>query len=254
MKNDANGLGALSEIRETKLIKEALSLAKVVMESATSRLGEIVGPAGCGKSTAGREVARRLQGARVCAHEGMSRHQLARAIALACGMQGTSVVDRLLAGEAEGRLLVIDEANKLNWRCLELVRYLADECGFAVVLIGTELYERQFSGSRTRELLLQLGSRIGAKRIRGAHLDRAETYVHVVRPWLGDVADKEILTRFWQGCRKGNHREAVELAQECRRVVHANGFAGLTLAAVEAATKWMANRHHAGGVAAQQEA
>lgn len=244
----------LTEIRETKLLKEALTLAGLVMQSATSRLGEIVGPAGCGKSTAGREVARRLQGARVCAHEGMSRHQLARVVALACGLKGACLPDRLLAGEAGGeRLLVVDEANKLGWRCLELLRYLADECDFAVILIGTELYERQFSGARTRELLLQLGSRIGAKRIRGSHLDRAETYVHVVRPWLGEVADKEIVTRFWHGCRKGNHREAVELAQECRRVMHANGFAQLTLATVEAATKWMANRHHGGSTPAALE-
>ena len=61
-------------------------------------------------------------------------------------------------------LLVIDEANKLGWRVLETIRYLADECRFAVLLIGTELYTRKFTDARTRPLLEQLGGRIGAKR------------------------------------------------------------------------------------------
>ena len=45
----------------------------------------------------------------------------------------------------------------------QALRYIADECGFAVLLVGTELYERQFANARTKPLLLQLGRRIGAK-------------------------------------------------------------------------------------------
>ena len=35
-------------------------------------------------------------------------------------------------------------------RVLEALRYLADECAVAVILIGTEMYERQFTAARTR--------------------------------------------------------------------------------------------------------
>jgi len=236
------------EIRKTKAVADALRLAEVVMES-DNPIGEIVGPAGTGKSMAGRAVAQQFSAVRIVAWDGMTRHQLLRAVAQAVGIEGAGAVDRLLAirpmdGEAR-RMLVVDEANKLNWRPLEALRYLADECGFAVLLIGTELYERQFVSGRTRDLLLQLGSRIGAKRAATRHLDRAETVAHVLRPLFGEV-DKELATAFWQGCRRGNFREAQELAEECRRIMAANGMQTLTPAVLELALKWSANRRVAG--------
>lgn len=237
----------MSEIRETRFIREALHLARIVCAAQASRIGEIIGPAGCGKTTAGHSIAATLGGVRVCAWDGVTRHQLARVVAHACDITGRGAVDRLLAGEVRGRLLVVDEANKLSWHPLELLRYLSDECGFSVILIGTDLFERQFSAARTRDMLLQLGSRIGAKRVRGGHLDRAETYAHCIKPRLGECADRELVGAFWVATRRGNFREAVELAEECRRVMEANGFAQLTPAVVEAATKWMANRHAVAG-------
>jgi DNA transposition AAA+ family ATPase len=236
------------EIRKTKAVADALRLAEVVMES-DNPIGEIVGPAGTGKTMAGRAVAQQMGAIRIVAWDGMTRHQLLREVANAVGIEGAGAVDRLLAiqpidGEPR-RLLVVDEANKLTWRPLEALRYLADECGFAVLLIGTELYERQFVSGRTRDLLLQLGSRIGAKRAATRHLDRAETVAHVLRPLFGEV-DKELATAFWQGCRRGNFREAQELAEECRRIMAANGMQILTPAVLELALKWSANRRVAG--------
>ena len=113
----------------------------------------------------------------------------------------------------------------------------------AVVLVGTEFYERQFTGARTRELLLQLGRRIGAKRSRMGHLDRAETYSHILKPLCGDCADKEIVTRFWHGCRKGNWGDGMELAQECKRLMAVHELPALNAAVLDAALAWTANRH-----------
>jgi len=235
------------EIRKTKAVADALALAEVVLAS-DNPIGEIVGPAGTGKTQAGRAVAAQHGAVRIVAWDGMTRHQLLRAVAEAVGITGAGAVDRLLARRAEDgerQLLVVDEANKLTWRPLEALRYLADECGFAVLLIGTELYERQFQAGRTRDLLLQLGSRIGAKRASTRHLDRAETVAHVLKPMFGDV-DKELATAFWQGCRRGNFREAVELAEECRRIMAANAMQSLTPAVLELALKWSANRRVVG--------
>ncbi len=235
-----------TEIRETKSLKDALKLAEIVLGS-DNPVGEIVGPAGSGKTLAGRAIAAKYKAARVACWEGMSRHQLLGQVA--AGLEGAQMkagpgqVDRLLTSRfTERHLLVVDEANKLNWRGLEALRYLADECGVAVLLIGTEIYDRQFTSARTRELLVQLGSRIGAKRAATRHLDRAETYVHVFRPCFGESADKDLITAFWQGCRRGNYREASELAAECRRVMAANGMQTLTSAVLEVANAWMANR------------
>lgn len=237
-------------IRETKTVKEALALADLVLHSQNA-IGEITGPSGTGKSVAGRAVAERFDAVRVAAYDGMTRHQMLRTIAAQIGIEGAGAVDRLLARASEddhgnGRtLLVIDEANKLSWRVLETIRFLADECRFAVLLIGTEMYTRKFTDARTRPLLEQLGGRIGAKRISTRHLDRAETYAHVIRPAFGDVADKELVTAFWTSCRRGNYREAVELAEECKRLMEVNGLQTLTPATVELAGKWMANRYSA---------
>jgi hypothetical protein len=182
---------------------------------------------------------------RVAAWDGMTRHQMLLTVADRMGIQGRGAVERLLrrGDDGERQLLVVDEANKLGWRVLEVLRYLADECGIAVMLIGTELYSRKFTDARTRPLLLQLGSRIGAKRVEARHLDRAETYAHVIRPIFGDLTDKELVTGFWSMCRKGNFREAMELAGECQRIMTTNEMQTLTPAVLELAGKWMANRY-----------
>ncbi|MBW7656231.1 ATP-binding protein [Hydrogenophilus thermoluteolus] len=242
--------GEIREIRETKTVKEALALAEQVLD-AEWPIGEITGPAGTGKSVAGWAVVNRLGSVRVAAWDGITRHQMLVAVARSLGMDGAGVAERLLTRGpgAERRLLVVDEANKLSWRVLETLRYLADECGIAVILIGTELYSRKFSEARTRPLLLQLGSRIGAKRISTRHLDRAETYAHVIRPIFGEIADKDLITAFWTGCRKGNFREAMELAGECRRIMETNALQTLTPAVLEAAVRWMANRYAVDAVA-----
>jgi DNA transposition AAA+ family ATPase len=237
---------AAQGLRETKFVREALKLAEVIL-TADHPIGELVGPAGTGKTCAGRAVAQKYRAQRIVAWEGMTRHQLAAEVAQALGLEGAGAGQRLLATriapmDGPRQLVVVDEANKLNWRGLEVLRYLADECNLAVLLIGTELYDRQFTNSRTRELLDQLGSRIGAKRAATRHMDRAETYVHVFRPFFGDSEDRELVTRFWEGSRRGNFREARELAAECRRIMAANAMQTLTSAVLELALKWMANR------------
>lgn len=178
------------EIRETKVVKEALALAELVLTE-DNPIGEITGPAGSGKTVAGRAICDKHGAIRIAAWDGMTRHQLLREVAAMLGLEGAGAVEKLLrrGDDGERAMLVVDEANKCSWRVLETLRYLADECGIAVILIGTELYTRKFSEARTRPLLLQLGSRIGAKRVATRHLDRAEVYAHVIRPVFGDVAE-----------------------------------------------------------------
>lgn len=234
------------EVRDTKFVKEALSVARLALE-ADNPIAEITGGTGSGKSTAAKRIVEVLGARRIACWDGISRHQLLKKAAEALGIEGAGAVDRLLMDAAEEgaarRLLVVDEANKLNWRALEALRYLADECNVAVVLVGTEFYERQFTGARTRELLLQLGRRIGAKRSRMGHLDRAETYGHILKPICGDCSDKEIVTKFWHGCRKGNWGDGMELAKECKRLMEVHELPALNTAVLDAALAWTANRH-----------
>ncbi len=153
----------MREIRETKAVKQTLALAELLL-TGENAVGEVVGAAGTGKSMAGRAVVQRLGALRVVAYEGMTRRQMLLAIAQQIGIEGVGSAERVLNRSGADRvLLVVDEANKLSWRVLETLRYLADECALAVLLIGTELYSRKFSDAHTKPLLMQLGSRIGAK-------------------------------------------------------------------------------------------
>lgn len=238
----------MKEITKTKAVKEALALAARLVETETAPIGEVVGETGTGKTMAARAIAQEFGALRACGYEGMSRYQLLGQIAREAGIEGPAtrwmeLLAQWAQEQARRPLLVVDEANKLRWQALEVLRYLADECGFAVLLVGTEMYERQFASARTRPLLLQLGRRIGAKRHRMGRLDRSETYLHVMRPRLGEVADKELIVKFWTACRKGVWGDAVELAEECRRLMEVNEQASLTPAVLDAAVAWSANRY-----------
>lgn len=231
----------------TRAVVAALEMAEIVRAAEDAAIGEIVGETGSGKTMAGRAIADAMSALRVAAWQGITRYQLIRAVADAAGVEAPA--HRLLPALAEwaaarGRrpVLLLDEANQLRWDALEVARYLSDECGFAVILIGTDLYEHRFSAAATRHLLLQLGRRIGAKRVRMAALDRAETYEHVIRPRFGEVADKAVLQAFWEGARKGLWGDAVELADACARTARAAGAAVLTMPVVEAAVAWMATQ------------
>ncbi len=240
----------IKELASTKFVKEASELVQLLQTARHSAIGELVGETGTGKTFTTRMLAKAVGGFRVCAYEGMTRAGLLAEVSeevFGSRYKANRLFNALreYAEKFEDRrpLLIVDEANKLNWKGLEALRFLADECGFAVLLVGTELYERQFTSVRTRPLLLQLGRRIGAKRVRMGSLTVSETYLHILKPVFGEV-EKAVAKNFWLNCRKGNWGEALELADECKRICDANGLSGLTPAVLEAALSWTANRRN----------
>jgi hypothetical protein len=234
------------KIAETKSVREALALASLLRETDCPPIGEIVGKTGTGKTVAARAIMAGHGAIRVCAYEGMSRYALLGEVTASAGIEGPSTKwMRMLfewgPSQAERPILILDEANKLRWQALEALRYLADECGVAVILVGTEIYEKQYSNIRTKPLVDQLGRRIGAKRVKMKSLDLAEVFTHVLNPRFGDV-ERAVASNFREGCSKGNWGEAVELAEECLRICRANNVSALTMPVLEAALTWTANR------------
>src|SRR5690606_36108779 len=84
-----------TDIRDTKVLREALAMADLVLES-HNPIGEITGTAGTGKSMAGRAIAAKHGAIRVAAWEGITRHQMLSQVAASLGIEGAGAVERLL--------------------------------------------------------------------------------------------------------------------------------------------------------------
>lgn len=232
------------EIVETRQVRDALRMAQSVMDSLeTGPIGQLVGESGTGKTRAGKALVERLGAVRVCCSQGISNKVLAAKIHAAFGGEKTPGSANTLVGKLEaivaGKLLVVDEANHLRWQQLELLRYLADEAGMGLILVGTDLMDRPFKDGRTATYLAQLASRIGAKRVRFERLTALEEVAgYMIQPHFGKV-DKATATTFHKQA-KGYWRDAAELAAACRRVMEAQGLTKLSAVVVEAAANWMA--------------
>ena len=232
------------EIVETRQVRDALRMAQSVMDSLeTGPIGQLVGESGTGKTRAGKALVERLGAVRVCCSQGISNKVLAAKIHTAFGGEKTPGSANALVGKLEtvvsGKLLVVDEANHLRWQQLELLRYLADEAGMGLILVGTDLMDRPFKDGRTATYLAQLASRMGAKRVRFERLTALEEVAgYMIQPHFGKV-DKATATAFHKQA-KGYWRDAAELAAACRRVMEAQGLTKLSAVVVEAAANWMA--------------
>jgi type II secretory pathway predicted ATPase ExeA len=218
-------------------------MAQSVMDSLeTGPVGQLTGEPGTGKTRAGKALVERLGAVRVCCSQGLSSKGLVARIFAAFGGENTTGSANALVGKLEalvsGKLLVVDEANHLRWQQLELLRYLADEAGMGLILVGTDLMDRPFKDGRTATYLAQLASRIGAKRVRFERLPLEEVAGYMIQPHFGKV-DKATASAFHKQA-KGYWRDAAELAAACRRVMETQGLDELSPVVIEAAAHWMA--------------
>jgi DNA transposition AAA+ family ATPase len=234
----------MTETIETRQVRDALRMAQSVMDSLeTGPIGQLVGESGTGKTRAGKYLVEQLGAVRVCCAQGISNKVLAGKIHKAFGADkatgsANSLVERL-EEIVPGKLLVVDEANHLRWQQLEMLRYLADEAGMGLILIGTDLMDRPFKDGRTATYLAQLASRIGAKRVRFERISALEEVAgYMIQPHFGKV-DKATASAFHKQA-KGYWRDAAELAAACRRVLETQGLEKLNPVVVEAAANWMA--------------
>jgi len=230
---------------ETDQILDALKMAHAVLRNSNSRIGQIIGQPGTGKTVASQFIAEKFNGIRVRAFSGMTRKDLAVQLARELGHDNPTMaygpLMSWLMSAVANRLILIDEANHLGWRQLEPLRDLSDETGAGVILVGTELLERQFNDGRTGVYLAQMTSRIGAKRVRFQPLDALEHIAaFFIQPVFGQaIVKKSVLKEFKTACH-GFWREASELSATCLRIMEAQGFKELTPEIVREAAQFMA--------------
>jgi DNA transposition AAA+ family ATPase len=240
---------------ETADIRAVGEMAIAVMASRT-RVGRILGEPGTGKTAASLYLAglspeplgaRRLL--RLCCRRGWSEAALVRRVAETLGAepragQSTDAVLDACESMAHGCLLILDEANHLRWQHLERLRYLSDECGAGLILIGTDLLHRTFIDGRNRDYLAQLARRIGTRQVRMGRMDAKQTAGYVLQPRFGQITRQ--LAEQFQSHAKGYWGESTELADGCARIIETSGqpFSATVIAA---AAKDMAERR--GGAA-----
>ena len=238
----------MNPVIETVAVQQALVLAHTLLSEPNNRVGKIDGKPGTGKSTIAHYLVKQLNAVRVCAYQGMSTKSLMMDLCVALGLDATSgtaatQIARLRA-HVRNRLVIVDEANHLKWPQLEGLRFLADEAGMALLLMGTDLMNRQFRTPQTGVYLAQLASRIGAKTLHLTRMRRIdEGQAYVLQPLFGTV-ERAVAKRFMQ-VSQGYWRDSLELARACQRLMAPHGLTHLTLEVIDTAAQWMAEGRRA---------
>ncbi|ELW8650527.1 ATP-binding protein [Salmonella enterica] len=111
----------MKQVIETRHLRDARQMALSIRDSLdTGPIGQIVGEPGTGKTWAGKWLAQKLDGVRVCCSHGITSRALALKISVALdepNLSGsTSALVARLEKRASGRLLIVDEANQLRWQ------------------------------------------------------------------------------------------------------------------------------------------
>jgi hypothetical protein len=241
-----------NNVIETLAMKEALVMAETLLNQDAERVGKIAGSPGTGKTVASKYLAEKFQdkgAVRLCGFGGITRRELLISLARAWGhpspRNGTygALLD-WCAGRADGRLILIDEADELNHNVVEPLRTLADEHGAAVVLFGSEIMERQFADPRSGAYLARLARRVGTSVVRfkpiagNGEAEIAMAASYFINPDFGDVS-KSAAKEFLNVC-KGFWGEARELARACKRVLaQSEGEKKLTVDVIRAAARDM---------------
>lgn len=153
-------------IVETSSFKAVNQFCGLVLRDC--ELGVLVGNAGFGKTTALKEFVRKHKTSiLVEADHGYTARALFLELCDNLGLDTkgslhdllSRVVDRL---NDSGRLIIIDEAEHLPYRALELIRRVHDKAGVGIVLAGMPRLQKNLSGDPTH--YAQLFSRVGAYR------------------------------------------------------------------------------------------
>ena len=141
-------------IVETTIIKYIFEIGRLC--HTTGKIGVCVGRAGLGKTVAVKEYTKEfLDAILIESDSGYTAKSLLLEIHKRLGLSGKGCVYDLMNEVVNklnnsGRLLIIDEAENLPYRALELTRRIHDKTGIGVLLIGRNILLENLRGSKNQ--------------------------------------------------------------------------------------------------------
>ncbi|WP_107497718.1 ATP-binding protein [Thalassobius sp. I31.1] len=241
----------MSNFVKTVMAEKARAMCEVTMAAPRySRLGQLTGDPGTGKTSTTLWLEQELDAIRVEAWSGMKDKTCLQELARAMNNKGFSIDDtgtsntlmhRIIRGGIEGKLIIVDEANHLKWATLEMLRSISDIGGAALVIAGTDLLAKKFTHPQIRVFLEQYRQRVGTKKVVMQPVkDAGELAAYVLGPRFGAVT-KSSADAFMRKT-GGNWRFSVALADACTRLMKNEGLTKLDEKVVETAAAWMAGQ------------
>lgn len=182
----------------------------------------VTGPSGAGKTTTLKLYARQHTAAILIeADPGYTSVALFAELCDKLGLPAKGSLHDLLQRVVEklsgsGRLIIIDEAEQLPYRALEMIRRVHDKAGVPVALIGMPRLKKNLQGDQNH--YAQLWSRVGLHR--AVDLLTAQDEAIFVRTRLGEVPDA-VFQRIRKESRH-NARVLVKLMKWCLELCRAN--------------------------------
>ncbi|APF16967.1 transcriptional regulator, XRE family [Caldithrix abyssi DSM 13497] len=184
-------------------------------------IGLVIGEAGTGKTTAVKEYARQNPDViLVEADLGYTTRVLFRELHKAVGYDGEGLIHDMFTDVVEklkdsGRLIIVDEAEHLPYRALELLRRVYDKAGIGILLVGMPRLLTNLRGKRGD--YAQLYSRVGiATKLQAVSAVDVQAFTMAVFP-----ESNGIWQEFYKQC-QGSVRTLTKLILRTARIAELN--------------------------------
>lgn len=212
---------ASSEIIKTKAL--AHINASLDMAFRDQDMVVVTGPSGAGKTTSLKLYAKEHSAVILIeADPGYTSMALFAELCDKLGLPAKGSLHDLLQRVVEklagsGRLIIIDEAEQLPYRALEMIRRVHDKAGVPVALIGMPRLKKNLQGDQNH--YAQLWSRVGLHSVVDLLTPKDEEMF--VRTRLGEVSDS-VMASIRKASRH-NARVLVKLMKWCLELCRTNG-------------------------------
>lgn len=209
------------EFLQTSIAKKVFEVAEYCLLE--NEIGVIYGPAGLGKTFAVKEFNKQNPSTMLIeADLGYTAKVLFQELHKAVGLDGHGAIHSLFEDivvklRGSDRMIIVDEAEHLPYRALELLRRIYDKAGVGILLIGMPVLIGNLRGKRGE--YAQLFSRVGVKGVLQV-LDPSDTELFVKNALPGSNG----IYKTFHEIANGNTRVLTKLIRRSVRMAEINNL------------------------------